>query len=195
MTSIIYSRNIFILLIMAAAFALAAFTPSKAYAQESVTELELNCNASGKARTSAAGRVFGEIGLGLLGGIVGAGLSIVPMAVGFDMGSLVISGLVFELITPPLVAGGTLLGGWATGGRGKAWTPFVGAYVGAVPCYALLFAGDTGVIISLIATPILSLVGAIVGYEISEKKQTNRLEEQLMQTEAPIMINLFSGTF
>lgn len=123
-----------------------------------------------------------------------------------------------ELVTPALMGGGVLLGGWLTGGRGKAWAPFAGAYIGVAPF--LVFH-----LISVIAEPdkpvvksgldgmfgaalywagvyAIALTGAIIGYEISEKKETDRLKSQrkkMMQEPAqksePIMIQLFSTSF
>ncbi len=197
------------LLLMSAAMAIIFLYPEQSYAQKSVSELEANVNASGRTHLNMGARISGEIGMGLLGAVsalVGGGvIFLATMSFGGIAGGI----LGYELTVTPLVAGGTYLGGWLAGGRGKAGPVFGGAYIGSIPGYVLFVLGitvgtrDALLIASAIATPLLSLLGAIVGYELSEKAQTRRLQDEKNALTAgstgklssPFMINLLSGTF
>ena len=93
------------------------------------------------------------------------------------------------------------------GGRGKAGPVFGGSYIGAAVGWTLCGVGlgvgnDPLMYAGAITIPVLSLVGAVVGYELSERHETNRLKSELnkaaqgpMDRSRPIMINLFSGSF
>ena len=51
---------------------------------------------------------------------------------------------------------------------------------------------------TIIIAPLVILAGAVIGYELSEKSETDRLiseRDKLNQTSAPIMFQLYSGTF
>ena len=210
-----------VFLILLAILVFMALCPCLVYAQDSVSELDRNVNASGRERTGVPARVFSEIGMGLVGGLVSGGISAGVFAISPTPKPPSHQHVLFfthELVTPALMGGGVLLGGWLTGGRGKAWAPFAGAYIGVAPF--LVFH-----LISVIAEPdkpvvksgldgmfgaalywagvyAIALTGAIIGYEISEKKETDRLKSQrkkMMQEPAqksePIMIQLFSTSF
>ncbi|MBR4985963.1 MAG: hypothetical protein IKY83_09520 [Proteobacteria bacterium] len=195
--------KIWIILMMAVGLAFVSLSPSTGYAQDSIIELERNVNASGREYQGLGARMAGEIGMGLVGelsaAVVGGGIALGIMSWGGIFGGL----LAAELTVTPLTAGGVYLGGWLAGGRGKAGPVFGGAYAGAAVGWVLLGVGvgcnDTLMYAGAIVIPVLSLVGAVVGYELSEKYETNRLiaerDKQMQQRTVPIMINLFSGTF
>ena len=190
-----------------------AFSPSESYAQDSIQELETNTNASGKSRTNPHTRRAAEFGMGMLGlvtsaasgGLVAAGGLIFPSDT-----TLYIGIGIFELFVTPLTAELIYQGGRLTGGRAKHWAPYAGGYIGMA---SGLLAGTIGLtfdagfkgyaIVAGIAVPIFSLIGAMVAYELSDKKETNRLmseHDKLMQSSGavkstPIMFNLISGSF
>ena len=193
--------------VMAAMCSFFALSPNVGYAQDSITELERNVNASGKERTSKDLRVLSELGMGVLGAGTAFGVSLVTAV--FTFNNRIAADIAFHLALPPLTAGGVYLGGWLTGGRSETWAPFAGAYAGWAAGAIVFFSlwgyegfgkPSTGAeIIDAFLVPALTLVGAVVGYELSEKKKTNDLKAQrdrLTQgTSAPIMIQLYSGTF
>ena len=208
---------------MLALIALFASLPSNAYAQDSIAELETNTNASGKKRVSTTGRVFAEIGMGAVGEITAATASLliaIPLLgilgnSGSDgLGILLVGGVislgVFELAVTPITAELVYQGGRLTGGRSKRWAAYAGGYVGMASALLLgtigLFTNDkktSYLIIAGVAIPVLSLVGSIVGYELSDKSETNRLKSERdkltqatsQQQSAPIMITLYTGSF
>ena len=200
-------RNAFLSLAIAAMLALFAFLPSNAYAQDSIEELEKDTNAGGNKRVATVGRVFGEMGMGLLGVLGGAAIGVGILEGLNSWGGLFWGIAIGELAITPLTAGGVYLGGWITGGRGKAGPTFGGAYIGAIPGYVCTIVGLTSsaegaFYAGLIMTPILSLVGAIVGFELSDKSETDRLKKErdslqgpILQRSAPIMVTLYKGAF
>ncbi len=189
--------------------------PSMGYAQDSISELEKNVNASGKKRTGDSARVAAEFGMGIVGGVaslaVAVGVGCITNSVleghPHDMGANFVfpALIVLELTSPPLNAGGVYLGGWLTGGRASAGPVFGGAYIGAAVGGVLFGTGwlvhsDILIMVGALAIPIFSLIGSVVGYELSEKHETKRLESErdklmLEPVSQPITIKLFSGTF
>lgn len=196
-----------LILVMSAMLAVVFLCPANGYAQDSVSELERNVNASGRTYQGIGVRLTGEIGMGLVGEIsavvIGGGIF-----AGFGLWGGFFGGiLASEIAVTPLTAGGVYLGGWLAGGRGKAGPVFGGSYIGAAVGWTLCGVGlgvgnDPLMYAGAITIPVLSLVGAVVGYELSERHETNRLKSELnkgaqgpMDRSRPIMINLFSGSF
>ncbi len=215
-----------VLPILLAILVLMALCPSLGYAQDSITELERNVNASGKERTGKTARIFSELGMGLVGSVATAGIAGGITAIDWAARPEVPCHqsaffFTYSLVNPALTAGGVLLGGWLTGGRGKAWAPFAGAYIGGSlfiigallhvldpesrdrPVFVSGIGGIIGNPLYVAALVALPLAGAIVGYELSESHETDRLKSErnkLMQnsstqTTQPIMFNLLSGSF
>ena len=216
-----------VLPILLAILVLMALCPSLGYAQDSITELDREVNASGRERTGKTARVFSELGMGLVGsataaGIAGGVLAIDNAARPDARSHQAAFFFTYSMVNPALTAGGVLLGGWLTGGRGKAWAPFAGAYIGGSLFVIggllgllkdeefwdkpVLGSGIEGIIFTplfIAALVALPLAGAIVGYELSESHETDRLKSErnkLMQnsstqTTQPIMFNLLSGSF
>ena len=194
-----------LILILASTFALLVSTPSKGYAQDSIQELELNENAYGYHRSHKAGRVFAEIGMGMVGWVISA----TPLAIGFiDPIFLIVGAVVVDVIVTPITAEMVYQGGRLTGGRATHWASYAGGYIGVASCFLVgtvgLMGGSDGYIWTVAAlVPILSFIGSIVGYELSEKTATNRLiseRDRLTQgaapmRSAPIMITLYTGRF
>ncbi len=193
--------------------AFVAFSPSAGYAQDSIQELETNTNASGKSRTNPHARRAAEFGMGMVGLVTAAASGGLVAAGGliFSSDTTLYVGLgVVELLVTPITAGLVYQGGRLTGGRAKHWAPYAGGYIGMasallVGTIGLTFdAGFKGyAIVAGIAIPIFSLIGSMVAYELSDKKETNRLiseRDKLTQSSValrtpPIMFNLISGSF
>ena len=206
----IYLHLIFVFII-ASRFTWISLSPSTGYAQDSIRELEQNVNASGLTHRGQGTRIFGEAGMGLIGeaAAVGIGFGVYVLATekfNAQWGAVWSGIIAAEVLATPLAAGGTYFGGWLSGGRAKPGPVFAGAYIGAAPGLILMGVGaltsDACLIIGAIAVPVFSLIGSIVGYEISESKETDRLKSERdkwmqmpSQRSRPVMINLFSGRF
>ena len=208
-----HTHHILFIAILSALLSLVALSPSKTFAQDSIDELVTNKNADGYKRSSKTGRVFAELGMGTVGLVTAAApsaLVFLGSAIFFSDAGMIAGIGVFELIVTPITAELVYQGGRLTGGRARHWAAYAGGYAGMATGLALGTIGftfDAGIegylIVAGIAVPILSLVGSIVGYELSEKKETNRLksdrdklvQSQSQQRSAPIMITLYSGTF
>ena len=207
MIAAVSPRSMCFILVMSAMLAVVSLCPANGYAQDSVSELERNVNASGREYQGIGIRLTGEIGMGLVGELsavlIGGGIF-----AGFGLWGGFFGGiLAAEVVVTPLTAGGVYLGGWLAGGRGKAGPVFGGSYIGAAVGWTLLGIGlgtgnDPLMYAGAIVVPVLSLVGAVVGYELSEKHETDKLISERdkmlqgpMDRSRPIMINLFSGSF
>lgn len=194
-----------LILILASTFALLVSTPSKGYAQDSIQELELNENAYGYHRSHKAGRVFAEIGMGMVGWVISA----TPLAIGFlDPIFLIAGAVVVDIIVTPITAEMVYQGGRLTGGRAAHWASYAGGYIGFASSFVVgtvgfCFGSDAYLPVVGVLVPVFSLIGSIIGYELSEKAATNRLtseRDKLMQgaapmRSAPIMITLYTGRF
>ena len=207
------SPTFILMLIFSVFLALFTLSPSVSYAQDSIDELDRNVNASGRKRLNTEYRVLSEIGLGVAGELLGAGLwweiHVQTRSTATPPVQLTIA--LLGLVTTTTIASASVyLGGWATGGRGKAWAPFVGGYAGMLP--GLLFAlcvplpeneedkkyASKVMSWGIAASIVLGIAGAVIGYELSEKHETNRLKserDKLNQASAPIMFQLYSGSF
>lgn len=189
---------------------------SNGYAQTSVTELENNVNRYGKERTSKAIRITSEVGMGLAFGAIQAGVAAGIGAIANSYASspndersdsstfMFTSVLLFELFGPTMIAGGTFVGGKITGSRSDIWPAFVGSYVGATASYLFLIGfTDWGIATHFATLPVFSILGAVVGCELSEKKGTQELKKERnklnMKTKKTRTFEfvpvLYSGTF
>ena len=188
-------------LVMAALLALFAFSPSHAYAQDSIEELVTNKNADGFKRVSTTERVFAEIGMGLTGIVISAVPSLTVLGSGGSLFGAIVAVAISELIVTPITAEMVYQGGRVTGGRAERWASYAGGYVGfglgLLTGLICLREFESLWFVPVISIPVLSLVGSIVGYELSEKSETDRLKRRRdgLVRSAPIMITLYSGSF
>ena len=208
MTSAVYLHHIWKIIVVAM-LAFVALAPTMGFAQDSIAELDARKNAAGYDRTNGAGRVFAEIGMGLVGEItLAVPCALVGLGGAAFMNEYAFFGAMglFELAVTPLTAEFVNIGGRLTGGRAKRWPVYVGGYVGfgtAIAMGLFGFLNEKMIYVGLIAIPVLSLVGSVVGYELSDRHETNRLRserDKLMRNSAPlrsrpIMITLYSGQF
>ncbi len=196
-------------IMMAALIALFAFSPSEAYAQNSIEELTTNKNADGYDRVSTTKRVFTEIGLGMISSVAVPGALFGWTASAGQDAKLYLFTLTvaYYFVLTPITAELVYQGGRITGGRGVRWPSYVGGYAGFVTGGVFCLGGLAGAkpfwIVAAIAAPVLSLAGSIIGYELSEKNETDRLRSkrdkllanQSRKSSEPIMITLYSGRF
>ncbi len=191
---------------------LSALSAGTAAAQDRVSELEDNVNAAGYARRSRPARMGAEAGMGLLSEALtfGIGSGLTMLVDSFHLGDLpaIIFGSGMILVTPAVMAAGVYYGGKWTGGRGSLGWPMLTSYLSALAGGSVLLltgACESAVTmcfrppeILLYTAPLWPLLGAIVGYEISDHKATNKLKDKrkgLKQAEEPLMINLLTLPF
>ncbi len=189
---------------------LSALTAGTAAAQDKVSELDDNVNAAGFTRRSLPWRLGAEAGMGVAGGLLILGLDEGLEALEVDHSVRLIE----FLAMPALMTTGVWLGGRWTGGRGSFGWSLLGSYVGGVAGFASgtlilflsgpaafvdpnLFSPDRMVLGALLAYT-LPLIGAIVGYELSDHSATEKLKDKrkgLKQAEEPLMFQLLAMPF
>ncbi len=192
---------------------LSALIADVAAAQDRVSELEDDVNAAGFTRRSMPLRIGAEAGMGAVGGLLPWGLDAAWEAIGDEPSTLVRS--VEFLAMPALMTTGVWFGGRWTGGRGHYGWSLLGSYVGGVAGFASgtlilflsgpaafvdpnLFSPDRMVLGALLAYT-LPLIGAIVGYELSDHSATEKLKDKrkgaLKSAEEPLMFHLMTLPF
>ena len=202
MSSDLFSCKSLIILVITVMLAIVALSPATGYAQNSIEELAKHENAAGYDRVGTTGRVFSELGMGFVGIVISA----VPLGLGFlHPYFFAVTAPITALIVTPITAEMVYQGGRLTGGRSEHWAVYAGGYAGfgiGLLTALLMIADYNFIFVTAAAIPIFSLVGSIVGYELSDKKETNGLiseRDRLMGSapmrSAPIMINLYTGTF
>ena len=193
---------------------LSALIADVAAAQDRVSELEDDVNAAGFTRRSMPLRIGAEAGMGAVGGLLPWGLDAAWEAIGDEPSTLVRS--VEFLAMPALMTTGVWLGGRWTGGRGHYGWSLLGSYVGGVAGFAsgtaiLLLSGlapflspkdyspPDGTELSFVLAYTLPLIGAIVGYELSDHSATEKLKDKrkgaLKSAEEPLMFHLMTLPF
>ncbi len=196
---------------------LSALIADVAAAQDRVSELEDDVNAAGFTRRSMPLRIGAEAGMGALGGLLPLGLDEARVAIGGDEPSSFVLSIEF-LAMPALMTTGVWFGGRWTGGRGHYGWSLLGSYVGGVAGFASgtlmllvygvaplllieppLFSPRDGMTLGFALVYALPLIGAIVGYELSDHSATEKLKDKrkgaLKSAEEPLMFHLMTLPF
>lgn len=147
-------------------------------------ELEVVDESNFGARLSGE-IIGGAVALGATYGLVALGTYAIYNDCGSGLecvGGVVLGGIVAVAASPFSTAGGVRLGGGLAGGRGAWWASMVGAQigqlVGAIPLLATAssdtYLNETEAGLVLTAIPVMTLVGAVVAYELSHRARVRR---------------------
>jgi hypothetical protein len=136
-------------------------------------------------------RVVAEVGGGLLGLLIGAGIGSLAVWGALEVNADPIWTMVAVGTATTLgafgVTAGVVVSGEATGGRGSFGHTFIGQLVGsalAVPLVTLGLANDLPAL-SAVAVAILPLTGAMFGYEVSHANREGALRHVAFVRPAP----------
>jgi hypothetical protein len=122
-------------------------------------------------RPDGALRVFAELGMGLLVGVLVGGVTLLAVVPGSGdrLSAVILGGGIGVGIGIPA---GVLLGGHIAGGVGSAWSPWVGFLLGGVVGGLFVVLAPPVGVPMLVALPI---TGAIVAYELSDSANMDEL--------------------
>lgn len=95
------------------------------------------------------------------------------------------------LAYPVAVGGGTLLGGWLTGGRATDYAPFVGAFGGSMLSAFLGFTFMQFDLPELAAWSmiLLPIIGSVLAYELWDASETKRIKGQKERVYMPLQFS------